>query len=124
MRLMLAAAAAFLATPTATTAAPRDGVVIVTEMSLDGFNPAPQSVVNAATLALEEARGRACGGNLEVTLRSNSYSSPTGGWSPMRAAANARADVADSDVVAVIGPFNSGAAMAMIPIANEAHLQL
>jgi branched-chain amino acid transport system substrate-binding protein len=42
-----------------------------------------------------------------------------GHWDPEKEAGNARKAVEDRDVMAVIGPYNSGAAMVSMPILNE-----
>jgi branched-chain amino acid transport system substrate-binding protein len=45
-----------------------------------------------------------------------------GGWSPARAAANARRATEDSTSIAYLGDFESGATRASLPVTNQAHL--
>src|SRR6185436_18467170 len=50
----------------------------------------------------------------------NDATKRAGSWTPERVAANARRVASDDGSLAIIGPFNSGAAAVMIPITNEA----
>ena len=53
-----------------------------------------------------------------VTL--NDATKRAGSWTPERVSANSRRVAQDDSALAIIGPFNSGAAAIMIPITNEA----
>jgi branched-chain amino acid transport system substrate-binding protein len=94
-------------------------IKIVTSFPMQGV-ALGQSAVNAVQLAVEERGGQVAGFTIElVTLDDGTE---TGQWDPELEAANARQAVADPQVVAYIGPLNSGAAKVSIPITNQASL--
>ena len=82
-----------------------------------------RDVVDAARLALADARGMA--GELRIRA---TYLDDTSGhganarWSPAAAAANARRASQDSAAIAYIGELDSGATRFSLPITNEAHI--
>jgi branched-chain amino acid transport system substrate-binding protein len=78
------------------------------------------SAVNAIQLAVEEQAGQLAGVSVELVILDDG--NETGQWDPDLEAANARQAVADPQVVAYIGPLNSGAAKLSIPITNRAGL--
>lgn len=85
-----------------------------------GVKNATDPVVNGIKLAIKEADGKA--GRFVVKYEDWDDSGPSGRWTAENESKNANAAVKDTDVVAYIGPFNSGAAMVSMPILNEARL--
>src|SRR3990172_13171943 len=79
-----------------------------------------ESIRKGIDLALRQANGQAGGFQIEVEHRTDSLES--GQWDTDREQANAHEAVADADVIAYIGPFNSGAAESSIPITNRGGL--
>jgi branched-chain amino acid transport system substrate-binding protein len=94
-------------------------VKIVTSFPMQGVELG-KSAVNAVQLAVEERDGRVAGFDVELVVLDDG--TETGQWDPAREAENARQAVADPQVVAYIGPLNSGAAKVSIPITNQAGL--
>jgi branched-chain amino acid transport system substrate-binding protein len=81
------------------------------------------SIVNAITMALDEAGGKVEGAS--VMYEDLDDASPSrGGWDADKEAENANRAVADGDVMVFIGTFNSGAAKVAIPILNRADLAM
>jgi branched-chain amino acid transport system substrate-binding protein len=79
------------------------------------------SIVNGIKLALEEAGWKA--GKFKVVFDDlDDATEEDGRWSPDREQANAESAVADKDVIAYIGPYNSWAARVSMPILNKARL--
>ncbi len=78
------------------------------------------SIQKGIELAFKQANWRA--GSFKIELVSRSDSLESGQWDADREQANAYEAVADPDVVAYIGPYNSGAAEASIPITNRSGL--
>jgi branched-chain amino acid transport system substrate-binding protein len=81
------------------------------------------------TLAIEDAirtalaeRGGAAGTTRVVYDALNDSDEETGDWSRQSEVANVTTAANDPSVVAYIGPYNSGAAMLAIPVANRAGL--
>src|SRR4051794_22495935 len=110
--VLIASAAAMPATASAAT--------IYSSLPLSGAAAGQARAVNdGARQALQEAGGMAGGQAISfVTL--NDASKRAGSWVPELVARNARRVAQDEAALAVIGPFNSGAAAVMIPITNEA----
>lgn len=80
-----------------------------------------ESIVRGIRLALDEVNGRV--GRFEVEyLDLDNASAATGRWTSDGEAANARRAAQDPDVMACIGPLNSGAARVSMPILNYADL--
>jgi branched-chain amino acid transport system substrate-binding protein len=106
---------------TAVTAAPSASAqTIYSSLPLSGAARGQTAAINdGARQALQEAGGMAGGQPIKfVTL--DDATRRAGTWTPEREAANARRISQDDDSLAVIGPFNSGAAAVLIPITNEA----
>ena len=80
-----------------------------------------ESIVRGIRLAIEDARGRA--GRFEVEyLDLDNATAATGRWTSEGEAANARRAAQDPEVMAYLGPLNSGAARISMPILNYADL--
>jgi len=80
-----------------------------------------QTIVNAMTLRLEQAGGKACGGKYTVTYEAwDDASAALGKWDPAVETENANKAAADPSIIAYLGTFNSGAAKLSIPILNAA----
>jgi len=94
-------------------------IKIVTSFPMQGV-ALGKSVVNAVQLAVEEKGGEVAGLSIELVVLDDG--TETGQWDPDLEAANAQKAVADPQVVAYIGPLNSGAAKVSIPITNQAGL--
>jgi branched-chain amino acid transport system substrate-binding protein len=78
-----------------------------------------QAVVNGATLALEQAGGRAGGHRITYKPLDDS-TAQAASWTPEAASANARKAAQDPNTAAYIGESNSGATAVSLPILNEA----
>ncbi|MBS1862321.1 MAG: branched-chain amino acid ABC transporter substrate-binding protein [Actinobacteria bacterium] len=78
-------------------------------------------IVNGIKLALEEAHGEAGGVKVEYTSLDDS-TPQAGTWDPGQVAQNARQAVEDSNAIAYIGEFNSGASAVAIPLTNQGEL--
>jgi len=79
-----------------------------------------ESIRKGIELAVQEADFRA--GDFQIVLVSRTDSLESGRWDGDREQANAREAVADPDVMAYLGPYNSGAAQVSIPITNRGDL--
>lgn len=97
----------------------RRTIRIVTSFPMQGV-ALGKSVVNAVQLAVEEEGGEVAGLSIELVVLDDG--TETGQWDPDLEAANAQKAIADPQVVAYIGPLNSGAAKVSIPITNQAGL--
>src|SRR3989442_15242877 len=89
-----------------------------------------QPTQNGAKLAIKQA-GKVCGASSDAdacfTLSAFPLDDATaalGGHDPAQGAANVRQYVADSTVLAMVGPFNSSVAKAEIPITNQVNLTM
>lgn len=78
------------------------------------------TIVNGIKMAIEEYPE--IGGMKLVHQDMDDATAQAGQWEAAKEADNAREAVADKNVVAFIGPYNSGAAKASMPILNEAGL--
>lgn len=115
------AAAGLAAVPAA--AAARPGVVrIVSSLPRTGHaREITDTIVNGIRLAVDADRTPAPG--LRVLYSDWDDATPAAGsWDAAAEAENARRAVADAEVMAVIGPYNSGAAKVSMPILNRAGL--
>lgn len=92
---------------------------IVTSFPMQGV-ALGKSAVNAVQLAVEEKGGEVAGLSIELVVLDDG--TETGQWDADLEIANAKKAVADPQVVAYIGPLNSGAAKVSIPITNQAGL--
>ena len=86
-------------------------------------NAQTNTMVNGINLAIEEVGGQIDG--WKIAYEDMDDASPQrGNWDPAVEAQNANAAVKDSDCIAYIGTFNSGAAKVAIPILNRAGLAM
>ena len=84
-------------------------------------NGQTSSMVNGIKMAIEEAGGKV--GEFAIAYEDWDDASPERGqWDPALEAANAQKAVADQDIMAYIGTYNSGAAKISMPILNQASL--
>lgn len=97
-------------------------VKIVSSLPRTGSaNAQTSTIVNGIRLALEEVGGKV--GKFDVVYEDLDDASPErGNWDPALEAANADKAIADSAVVAYLGPYNSGAAKIAMPKLNQAQL--
>ncbi len=79
------------------------------------------TIVNGIKMALEEAGSKVGGYEIEYNDLDDATAA-AGQWATEREAANAKLAVSDPDVMAYLGPFNSGAAKVSMPILNKAGL--
>jgi len=121
--IALALTTSFLATAcTPSTTGP--AVKIVSSMPMTGSAVGQsQTIVNGIKQVLDETQSTACNGKLKIDFESyDDATAAAGKWDPAQVTSNANKAVADKNVVAVIGHFNSGAAKLSIPILNRADL--
>ncbi len=86
-------------------------------------NAQTTTIVNGIKLAIAEVGGQIDG--WKIAYEDMDDASPQrGNWDPAVEAQNANAAVKDSDCIAYIGTFNSGAAKVAIPILNRAGLAM
>ena len=95
---------------------------IVSSLPMTGANLViSQAIVNAETLSLEQAGGKACGGKYKVVYEAwDDASAALGKWDPAVETSNANKAAADPTIIAYLGTYNSGAAKLSIPILNQA----
>lgn len=98
----------------------QETVKIVSSLPRTGSaNAQTTTMVNGIKMAIEEAGNKA--GPFTIVYEDWDDASPERGqWDPAVVAANADKAVRDTDVVAVIGTYNSGAAKIMMPKLNQA----
>src|SRR4028119_1881746 len=99
-------------------------VKIVSSLPMTGSSSGQTTtIVNAIKQAIEENKNAACDGKIKIQYESyDDATAAAGKWDPGQVTSNANKAVADKNVVAVIGHFNSGAAKLSIPILNKANL--
>lgn len=99
-------------------------VKIVSSLPMTGSSLGQaQTIVNAIKQAIEENKNAACDGKLKVEYEPyDDATAAAGKWDPAQVTSNANKAVADKNIVAVIGHYNSGAAKLSIPILNQANL--
>lgn len=99
-----------------------DTIKIVSSLPRTGSsNAQTTSIVNGITMALDEVNRRV--GGFDLVYEDWDDASPERGtWDPAIEAANADRAIKDPDVMAYIGPFNSGAAKISMPKLNQASL--
>jgi branched-chain amino acid transport system substrate-binding protein len=99
-----------------------NSIKIVSSLPRTGSsNSQTTSIVNGIKLALEETGGRVAG--LALSYEDWDDASPErGAWDPALEAANADKAINDPSVMALIGPYNSGAAKISMPKTNTAGL--
>jgi ABC-type branched-subunit amino acid transport system substrate-binding protein len=95
-----------------------DAVTVYSSLPLTGpLAPAGRDLVKAEKLALLEAGGRV--GDVAVGYVSLDSADPrTGGASPDRVAANARAAIQDRQTIAYLGELEAGASATSLPVLN------
>jgi len=100
----------------------RNVIKIVSSLPHTGSaNAQITTIVNGIKLAIDEAGGKV--GDFTIEFEAWDDASPERGqWDPAVELANAQKAVADPDVMAYIGTFNSGAAKNSMPILNKAGL--
>lgn len=81
------------------------------------------SIVNGIRMAIDEAGGEVAGFRIEH-VQMDDASPERGQWDPSVESANADKAIADPDVMAYIGTFNSGAAKIAMPKLNAAGLAM
>lgn len=98
----------------------QETVKIVSSLPRTGSaNAQTTTMVNGIKMAIEEAGNKA--GPFTIVYEDWDDASPERGqWDPAVVAANADKAVRDTDVIAVIGTYNSGAAKIMMPKLNQA----
>jgi branched-chain amino acid transport system substrate-binding protein len=80
-----------------------------------------EAMVNGATMALQESKGRA--GRFRVKYVSLDDSTASAGkWDPGQTSANGRKAAQDKSAIAYVGESNSGATAVSLPILNQAGL--
>lgn len=79
------------------------------------------TIVNGIKMAIEDYNGEIAGMRL-VHQDLDDATAASGKWDGAKEADNAREAAGDKDVMAFIGPYNSGAAKISMPILNEAGL--
>jgi branched-chain amino acid transport system substrate-binding protein len=106
------------------TSASGNTVKIISSFPLTGSSVGQtKTIVNAIEQALAETNSTVCDGKLKIEYESlDDATAASGKWDPTKEAENANKAVADPNVVAYIGTFNSGAAKISIPILNQANL--
>lgn len=83
-----------------------------------------QTIVNAIRQAIDQRNGLVCEGQIGVELEAYDDALPgtDGAWDPEQVRRNAEAIIADPQVVAMLGHYNSGATATSLPIFNQANL--
>ena len=123
------AAPAATTAPGAATAKPAAAsaitVRVYSSLPLTGNSASQTStIVNAIKLALTQQTkdGAVCNGSVKIDYQSlDDATAAKGQWDEAQEQANANKAVGDTDSVAYIGTFNSGAAKISIPILNQAN---
>jgi branched-chain amino acid transport system substrate-binding protein len=97
-----------------------DTIKIVSSLPRTGSaNAQAQTIVNGIKMAIEEVNGKI--GDFTIAYEDWDDASPERGqWDPAVEAANAKKAVGDSDIMAYIGTYNSGAAKIAMPVLNQA----
>ncbi len=97
-------------------------VKIVSDLPLQGSDRVQTSqMVRAMEFILKQANNKA--GDYTIEYESmDDATAAAGKWDEAKCAENARSDVDDDSIVAVIGTYNSGCAGIMMPILNEVNL--
>jgi len=81
--------------------------------------PEGKAMLNAAQMALDEAKGQVAGYKIELVFLDDA-SPTTGSWDGTIEANNARKAIADDQCLVYFGTYNSGAAKISMPLTNEA----
>ena len=80
-----------------------------------------EAMVNGATMAMQESKGRAGRFRIKYVSLDDSTAS-AGKWDPGQTSANARHAAQDKSAIAYLGESNSGATAVSLPILNQAGL--
>ncbi len=83
--------------------------------------PEGTAMLNAAKLALEEAKNEAAGWKIELVFLDDA-SPTTGSWDGTVESGNAQKAIADQAALVYFGTYNSGAAKISMPLTNKAGL--
>ena len=95
-------------------------LIISTDLPLQGSSfDSNDSTNKAIALYLKQIKYKAGKYTVKLKIYDNATAA-AGSWDPAKCAANAQAHVANKSEVAVMGTYNSGCAMVMIPILNQA----
>lgn len=99
-------------------------VKIVSSLPITGSSQGQaQTIINGIKQVLEENKNAACDGKIKIVFEPyDDATAAAGKWAPEQVTSNANKAVADKNVVAIIGHYNSGAAKLSIPILNQANL--
>jgi len=81
--------------------------------------PEGKAMLNAAQMALDEAKGQVAGYKIELVFLDDA-SPTTGSWDGTIEANNAHKAIADDKCLVYFGTYNSGAAKISMPLTNEA----
>ena len=81
--------------------------------------PEGQAMLNAAKMAVDEAKGQVGGYKIELVFLDDA-SPTTGSWDGTIEANNAQKAIADDQCLAYFGTYNSGASKVSMPLTNEA----
>lgn len=99
-----------------------NAVTIGVDLPLSGADAAiGQSTLNGVTLAVEQANAKGLPDGLTLQVKALD-DAVQGVHSPQQGVANTRTLIADPDVVAMVGPYNSNVGKAEIPVTNAAGL--
>ncbi|MDB5313170.1 MAG: hypothetical protein JWO38_7372, partial [Gemmataceae bacterium] len=108
--------AGLTATAFPASAAPKETIKLVSSLLRTGSARADtDGIVNAIRLAIAEYQGDVAGFRVQY-LDWDDALAASGQWAAEQEAGNARKAIEDPDVVAVIGPYNSGAAKVSMPL--------
>ena len=119
-RMFLAASVALVATPAL--AQDKKSIKIVSSLPRTGNAPGQtDTIVNGIKMAIDEYDRKVAGFEIKHQDMDDATAAQ-GSWDAEKEAANAKEAVEDKDVMAYIGPYNSGAAKVSMPILNEAGL--
>src|SRR4051812_25901358 len=101
--------------------APKETIKLVTSLPRTGSaKEQTDSMVKGIQLAIIERNGIA--GGFRIELLDWDDAGEDGRWTAEQEARNANKAIADADVMAVLGPYNSGAATVSMPMLNKAGL--
>ena len=94
-------------------------LVVATDLPMQGAaKDATESTNNAIKLYLEQIGNKVGDYNIELKTYDNSTAAK-GAWDDATCAKNAQDHVANTNEVAVMGPFNSGCAKIIVPVLNQ-----
>ncbi|HJZ58339.1 MAG TPA: branched-chain amino acid ABC transporter substrate-binding protein, partial [Gemmataceae bacterium] len=121
-RRFLAVAAGSVAEASGFVAQKKDTLKIVSSLPRTGSAKGQtDAIVDGIRLAIDDDKGEVAGFKIEYTDFDDATPA-SGQWEAPVEAANAQKAARDRDVMAFIGPYNSGAAKVSMPILNEAGL--